>query len=237
VFEMACANFKLFMDEGLLKKTSESFYVYQQRIDDRAQTGLVAGVSVDEYQRGLIKKHELTRFEKVDERSKYAINVGAHLEPVMIVHRDNQSISELIYKATASDPLYDIIDTDGVRNILWRADNAREIQKEFGKLEALYIADGHHRSEAALIARNALQAENPKHNGSEKYNFYPAVIFAEKELKVYEYDWDGDPPKRPPSRYTIKDVMAYADRSETMPPKSTWFSPKLASGLFVYPLS
>jgi len=235
VYRKAADNLERFKREKYLKESDAAFYVYRAVMGDHTQTGIVCGVSVDEYEKGLIKKHEKTREVKVVDRTRHAYSVQAHTEPVMLVHRASEAIYHLISETEARmDPLYDVVDKDGVRHFLWRASNTMALQSAFGGLSALYIADGHHRSESASRVRELMKKENPNHAGTEAYNYFPAVIFPHDEVKIYRYDWSGNPFMRPLSKYSMEDVMDLADENGIMPPKSTWFAPKLTSGLFVY---
>jgi uncharacterized protein (DUF1015 family) len=235
VYQKAAANLAHFKERGYLVENDPAYYVYRVDQGGHVQTGLVAGASVDEYENGLIKKHEKTREIKVEDRARYSIALHAHAEPVMLVHRASDPISHLINDTEArGDPLFDAVDHNGVRHQLWRARNMFALQKAFEGLDALYIADGHHRSESALRVRGQMAKDNPNHTGNEAYNYFPVVIFPDDEVRIFQYDWDGDPAARPLSKYTMADVMKLSDENGIMPPKSTWFAPKLGSGLYVY---
>ena len=163
-----------------------------------------------------------------------ADTLSAHAEPVLFACRTSPEIKKAIAASTTDSPLYDVMGPDGARHILWRAANADELAKLFGAIDALYIADGHHRSAVGSRTRALRRGRNPAHMGTEPYNFFPVVVFPDDELKVYRSDWDGAPDERPLADVTIGDIMKIADEGGIMPPKSTWFSPKLISGLFVY---
>ena len=224
VYEKGAENFSNFQKEGWLIKNESSFYIYRLVSGAHTQTGIVCGASADEYGRGLIKKHELTREAKVADRVRLAERTGTHLEPVFLVHRSSRAVASFLEEETKSAPLYDLTDKDSVRHVLWEIKRKGEIGRILSKIPALYIADGHHRSEAAFRLKD-------------KSHYFPAVVFSEEDVVVYEYHFNGEKEKRPLSRYTIKDIMECADKKEIMPPKSTWFAPKLASGLFVYKFS
>lgn len=218
VYKKACENFELFKNNGWLWQDCESFYVYRQIMGNHVQTGLVCLVPVADYLNGRIKKHELTREEKVLDRAKHIETLNAFAEPVFLVYPHNGKIEEIIKSETRDEPLINVKARDGVTHILWRAEHAKEIESAFEEVDSLYIADGHHRSESAgRVGRD-----------------FPVVIFPDNEVKIYEYNWQGDPQNRPLSKYSMKDVMKLADGGGIMPPKSTWFAPKLASGLFVH---
>jgi uncharacterized protein (DUF1015 family) len=161
--------------------------------------------------------------------------VQAHAEPVMLVHYASDAIRHLVGETETQDvPLFDMVDRDGVRHTLWRVRNTVPMQRAFEGVEVLYIADGHHRSESALRVRNLMAKENANHKGTESYNYFPAVIFPHDEVRIFEYEWNGDAADRPLSRYSMDDIIKLADEGGVMPPKSTWFAPKLGSGLFIY---
>lgn len=232
-YEKGAANLERFKKEGLLVRDEPSFYIYRMVSGDHVQTGIVAGVSAKEYGEGLIKKHEKTREPKVVNRTRLARALRAHSEPVILVHRRDKALAALIEEEALEPPLYDVT-FEGVRHVLWRACGAGEIAKRFSKMGALYIADGHHRSETGFRTYIEMKESDPNHSGDEPYCFFPAVIFPDDEVRVFQYDWDGPPEKRPLGDVTMADIMKLADEGGIMPPKSTWFAPKLISGLFVY---
>lgn len=234
VYARARENFGRFVASGWLAKGPESLYIYRIEHRGHVQTGVVCGASVDEYDSGPIRRHEKTRIAKEDDRTKFALAIGAHAEPVLFACRSRGALKGLIKKESAGPPLYDVTGADGARHILWRAGSAGELVRAFDSVEALYIADGHHRSAAASRVREDKRRKNPSHTGSELYNFFPVVVFLDDEVRVYRYDWEGDPAKRPLADVTIADIMKLADEGGIMPPKSTWFAPKLLSGLFIY---
>lgn len=227
-------NLKAFEDKGWLTRDAASFYIYRIEHRGHAQTGLVCAAAADDYDSDRIKKHEKTRKEKEDDRARVADTLSAHAEPVLFACRTSPAVKKAIAVSTSGEPLYDVMGPDGARHILWRAVNQDELAKVFGALDAVYIADGHHRSAVGSRTRALRKAKNPNHTGEEPYNFFPVVIFPDDELRVYRYDWDGKPDDRPLAEVTIADIMKIADEGGIMPPKSTWFSPKLISGLFVY---
>ncbi|MFH1830397.1 MAG: DUF1015 domain-containing protein [Pseudomonadota bacterium] len=234
VYATAAKNLARFIKDNTLIRDSASIYIYRLIMRDHTQTGVVAAVSADEYKKGLIKKHEKTREPKVVDRTRHSLAIGGHAEPVILVHRRMSAISKILEAETKQAPLYDVTDDKEVRHILWRAKAIQDIVAAFANLDALYIADGHHRSESGLRTKEEMQKKNKDHNGDEPYNFFPAVIFADDQVKVFEYNWDGPPDMRPQAKVTMADIMDLSDRNGIMPPKSTWFAPKLASGLFVY---
>lgn len=235
VYARAKANFEHFIKEGWLTKEKDLMMIYRIESRGSSQTGLVCGTSVDEYDSGKIKQHEKTRKIKEDDRTRFAYTIRAHAEPVIIVFKALNKISDLMNAETQNEPIFNIVDNEGVRHIFWRVKDPSVFVKAFESIPALYIADGHHRSAAASRVRAKMKDENPAHTGKELYNFFPAVLFPHNEVKIYRYDWDGTPDTRPLADVTMEDVMKLSDEHGIMPPKSTWFAPKLSSGLFVYP--
>ena len=152
---------------------------------------------------------------------------------MILVHRRDEGLAKLIEEEIFEPPIYDVT-FEGVRHTLWRARAADEILEAFGAMEALYIADGHLRSETGFRTYVEIKESDPDHSGDEAYSFFPAVIFPDDEVRVFQYDWDGPPEKRPLADVTMADIMKLSDENGVMPPKSTWFAPKLISGLFVY---
>lgn len=233
IYSKGIENLRLFVEKGTLVRDSTSLYVYRLAMREVVQTGVVCGVSAEEYERGLIKKHEKTREPKVVDRTRLACALHAHAEPVILVHRSDAGIKALLDKEAKAKPLYDL-DYDGVRHTFWRACDPGAIAAAFASMPALYIADGHHRSETGCRTMQWMRRDNPNHNGTEAYNFFPAAVFPDDEVRVFKYDWDGPADKRPLAEVTMADIMKLSDQNGIMPPKSTWFAPKLISGLFVY---
>ena len=234
VYARGAENLERFIRDGTFAVDEPSLYIYRMISGDHVQTGIVAGVSAEEYGRGLIKKHEKTREPKVVNRTRLAKRLRAHLEPVILVHRCDAALKRVIEEEAVRAPLYDVVDRDGVRHLMWRAKAPGRIAELFSGMDALYIADGHHRSETGFRTYVEMKESNPKHTGEEPYCFFPAVIFPDDEVKIFQYDWDGSPSTRPLADVTMADVMKLSDEKGIMPPKSTWFAPKLISGLFVY---
>jgi len=234
IYSKGAENLGAFVKNKTLIKDQRSIYVYRLAMRDIVQTGVVCGVSADEYERGLIKKHEKTREPKVVDRTRLACALHVHAEPVILVHRADEGIRAILNNEAKASPLYDL-EYDGVRHTLWRAADSGAIANVFSKLAALYIADGHHRSETGCRTMQWMRRDNPKHTGEELYNFFPAAIFPDDEVRVFAYDWNGPADKRPLAEVTMSDIMKLSDQGGIMPPKSTWFAPKLISGLFLYP--
>ena len=160
-------------------------------MDGKSQTGLVALTSVEEYDNGLIKKHEHTRPEKVNDRANHIEYLGAQVGPVFSTYRYNENIQKILKQITAENPIIDFIADDGVRHEFWVISEDSEIQKieeSFAALPHLYIADGHHRSQSALEVCRRAKDKNPKHTGKENYNYFLNVLFPDKELNILPYN-------------------------------------------------
>ncbi len=347
VYEKGAENLKKFMrDKTLVRDEQAAFYLYRQVMGEHVQTGLVALASVDEYDKGLIKKHEFTRPEKEDDRVKHMDHLNAQVGPVFLTYRHQPVMDMMVDEITGREPELDFTTEDGIQHVIWPVtdgDEIRGIREIFAGLEAMYVADGHHRSAAASRIRAMRREANPNHTGEESYNYFLNVIFPDNQMLIMDYnrlvrdlnglskatfleaveknfdirrlgkagfkpmekhsfvmymdqEWyllmaqdqivdESDPVKRldvailqdhllapvlgigDPRKDTridfvggirgldglqkrvdsgemavafalfptsIEDLMAIADAGEVMPPKSTWFEPKLRSGLFVH---
>jgi uncharacterized protein (DUF1015 family) len=329
----------------LVHDASPSLFLYRQVMDGRTQTGVVGCVHVDDYERDLIRKHEKTRQDKEDDRTRHVLTLHANAEPVFLTYRGRPEIDALVAGiASGSPPLYDFTAPDGVRHTVWTVPDPDALSRAFGAVPHAYVADGHHRSASAWRAGKELRAKNPSHRGDEEYNWFLAVLFPADQLRILPYnrvvrDLRGQSPRRvlhrlgglgeltatpdnpTPDRSgvfcvyldggwhrleldpkgidrsdpivsldvsllqdrvlspilgigdprtdkridfvggirgtaelerrvrsgemaiafslyptTLEQLMAVADAGQVMPPKSTWFEPKLRSGLFVHVL-
>jgi uncharacterized protein (DUF1015 family) len=346
VYAQGAETLKRFIAEGhLVREAAPALYIYQQRMGDHVQAGIVAGASIDEYESDLIKKHEFTRPDKEDDRTRHIDVLDANDEPVFLTYPARPAVDQQIDAIRKGEPEYDFVTTDGIAHTLWAVtapDQVQALVRAFADVPLLYVADGHHRSAAATRVRAARRAANPQHRGDEPYNFFLAVVFPHDEMKIMAYnrvvrDLNGlsaagfvsrlnsafaiSPAKRPepaaprtfgmflegrwhclaakPGSFPAEDpvrsldaailqhnllepilgirdprrdkridfvggirgtaelerrcgegwalafalyptsiaqLMAVADAGHVMPPKSTWFEPKLRSGLFVRPL-
>jgi uncharacterized protein (DUF1015 family) len=343
VYEKGAENLHRFLGEGwLLEDPEPAYLIYRLVREGQAQVGVVACCSVDEYDAGLIVKHEKTRPDKEDDRTRHLLTMSAHAEPVFLAHPPDAAIVATIERSTVTEPLVDFTADDGVRHTLWRALDAARLEQLYEGLPRIYVADGHHRSASASRARRERQRLNPSHKGTEAYNYFLAVIFPADQLRILPYNrlvadlagrtpesflaalpeafrvrpaadgvsprrgevrmyvggrWHalslfGEPESRPAdpvlaldisrlqdallapllgvhdprtdvriefvgggrgtrtlgervdrgqaavafSLYptSMEELMAVADSDRVMPPKSTWFEPKLRSGLFVH---
>jgi len=193
VYEKSAANLNGMIDAGtLIRDDSPCFYLYQLTMDGHVQHGLVLGASVDEYEHGQIKKHELTRRDKEDDRAKHVEKLMANAGPVLLTYRAQAGVNSRV-KAVCDgqQPVYDFVADDGVGHRLWMIDDPEQVnglREAFGRVDSLYIADGHHRSASAFRVRNLLKDANPDHTGDEPYNHFLAVAFPDDELKILGYN-------------------------------------------------
>ena len=193
VYEKAAENFQMFQDKGWLKQDDkEQYYIYAQTMEGKTQYGLVVGAYVDDYMNGTIKKHELTRRDKEEDRMKHVRVNDANIEPVFFAYPDNQVLNDLIMRYAATAPEYDFIaPIDGFGHKLWvvsKDEDIKVITEEFGKMPSLYIADGHHRSAAAALVGAEKAKQNPNHKGDEEYNYFMAVCFQASQLTILDYN-------------------------------------------------
>lgn len=193
VYDKAVENFKLWQNRGwLVQDPKEMYYIYAQTMDGRTQYGLVAAANVDDYMSGKIKKHELTRKDKEDDRMIHVRIQDANIEPVFFAYPDVDEMNKLVADWVAAHaPEYDFVAADGFGHTFWAitddAVNAR-ITEIFKNVPAMYVADGHHRTAAAARVGAEKRAQNPNHTGDEEYNYFLAVIFPESQLHVIDYN-------------------------------------------------
>ena len=318
VYEKAAENFQKFQDKGwLIQDSQDHYYIYAQTMNGKTQYGLVVCAHTDDYMAGRIKKHELTRRDKEEDRMKHVRVNNANIEPVFFAYPDNSVLNALIMRYAATKPEYDFIaPIDGFRHQFWVISDAADMQTitdEFAKMPSMYIADGHHRSAAAALVGAEKQKQNPNHKGDEEYNFFMAVCFQASQLTILDYnrvvkDLNGMSPEeflaalqvnfivedkgteigvldvdissrlildeilnigdlRSSQRIdfvgglrglgelkrrvdsgemraalalypvSMQQIMDIADSGKIMPPKATWFEPKLRSGLVIHKLS
>ena len=194
VDEQAARNVKKLQDKGwLVQDEKPAYYIYAQTMNGKTQYGLVVGAFVDDYLNGTIKKHELTRKDKEEDRMKHVRVNDANIEPVFFAYPDNKVLDELINKYVKNNaPEYDFIaPIDGFGHQFWVISDANDIDiitKEFAKMPALYIADGHHRSAAAALVGAEKAKNNPNHKGDEEYNYFMAVCFQASQLTILDYN-------------------------------------------------
>ena len=345
VYDRAAWNLHALFNNGyMINDGAPYLYVYRQIMNGRAQTGVVGCVSIDDYMNGVIKKHELTRADKEVDRFRHVDACDANTGPIFLTYRGKDEIDAVLAKYVAREPEYDFTTDAGVRNTVWVIRNKRDIallQRLFGKVDSLYIADGHHRAGSAVAVGKKRREQTPGYTGNEEFNFFLAVLFKGEDLHIMDYnrvlaDLNGltaplllkrlrrhftvtqsDAPVSPPRKHTfgmytegkwylleahkellneadpiarldvtilqngviapifgvadprkdhridfvggirglaelekradgdmklafsmypttVDDLMSIADAGLIMPPKSTWFEPKLLSGLFIH---
>lgn len=193
VYPKAAENFQLFQDNGwLVQDDKENYYIYAQTMNGKTQYGLVVCAYVDDYLKGVIKKHELTRADKEEDRMKHVRVNNANVEPVFFAYPDNAVLDALVARYAAKKPEYDFIaPIDGFGHQFWIVDDEADIAAitaEFAKMPSLYIADGHHRSAAAALVGAEKARQNPNHKGDEEYNYFMAVCFPAGQLTIIDYN-------------------------------------------------
>ena len=193
VYEKAAENFRKFQDRGwLVQDGKEQYYIYAQTMNGKTQYGLVVCANVDDYLNGVIKKHELTRRDKEEDRMKHVRVNDANMEPVFFAYPDNAVLDALIMRYAATSPEYDFIaPVDGFRHQFWIISDDADIAtvtEEFAKMPSLYIADGHHRSAAAALVGAEKARQDPGHDGTEEYNYFMAVCFQASQLTILDYN-------------------------------------------------
>lgn len=193
VYEKAAENFALFQKNGwLVQDEEENYYVYAQTMNGKTQYGLVVGAYVDDYLNGVIKKHELTRRDKEEDRMKHVRVNNANIEPVFFAYPSVDEINSIVKKYTDTKPVYSFIaPLDGFGHEFWVVSDKADIQRItelFAEMPALYIADGHHRSAAAALVGAEKARQNPNHRGDEEYNYFMAVCFPDDQLTIIDYN-------------------------------------------------
>lgn len=193
VYARAVENFRTWREKGwLVQDDTEKYYVYAQTMDGRTQYGLVAACHFDDYLQGKIKKHELTRPDKEEDRMIHVRIQNANVEPVFFSYPANQEIDQIIDSiVTHNDPVYDFVAADGFGHRFWVIDDEatqKQITEIFAEIPALYVADGHHRTAAAARVGQEKMKQNPNHTGEEEYCYFLAVIFPDNQLKIIDYN-------------------------------------------------
>ena len=193
VYDKAVENFRLWQERGwLVRDATPCYYVYAQTMGKRTQYGLVLCAHTDDYANGIIKKHELTRKDKEDDRMIHVRIQNANIEPVFFSYRDNEELGAIVAKAAAGPSEYKFTDENGFGHELWVIDDpatvARITEIFTGEVDAFYVADGHHRTAAAARVGAEKKAQNPNHTGNEEYNYFMAVCFPESHLRIIDYN-------------------------------------------------
>ena len=193
VYQSAADHFKMFQEKGwLVQDDKENYYIYAQTMNGKTQYGLVVGAYVNDYLNGVIKKHELTRRDKEEDRMKHVRVCNANMEPVFFAYPDDKLLDDLLKRYASTTPEYDFIAPgDGFRHQFWVVSDEKDIAlitDEFKKMPSLYIADGHHRSAAAALVGAEKAKQNPHHTGKEEYNYFMAVCFPASQLTILDYN-------------------------------------------------
>lgn len=192
VYDKAVENFNMFQDKGwLVQDSKEHYYIYAQTMNGRTQYGFVVAANVDDYMQGRIKKHELTRRDKEEDRMKHVRINNANVEPVFFAFPDNAELEAIIKNVTSNEPEYDFVANDGFGHHFWVINDdetIKRITELFDQIPSLYIADGHHRSAAAALVGHEKALANPNHTGEEEYNYFLAVAFPASHLNIIDYN-------------------------------------------------
>ena len=193
VYQSAADHFKMFQEKGwLVQDDKENYYIYAQTMNGKTQYGLVVGAYVNDYLNGVIKKHELTRRDKEEDRMKHVRVCNANMEPVFFAYPDDKLLDDLLKRYASTTPEYDFIAPgDGFRHQFWVVSDEKDIAlitDEFKKMPSLYIADGHHRPAAAALVGAEKAKQNPHHTGKEEYNYFMAVCFPASQLTILDYN-------------------------------------------------
>lgn len=192
VYNTAKELLEKFENDGVYVSDSEKkYYFYRQIMGEQSQTGIVGCSSIDDYLENRIKKHELTRADKEVDRIKHVDTCSAQTGPIFLAYKDSDTLDNIICEQTKKEPLYDFVSEDGVRHTVWTTDNAEidaRIESAFLSLDALYIADGHHRCASAVKVGLKRREENKGYTGEEEFNYFLSVIFPAKTLKILDYN-------------------------------------------------
>ncbi len=192
VYKAGRDNFKTLVEKGaFIQDEKESIYIYELTMNGRSQNGIVACASVEDYMNNKIKKHELTRPDKEADRKNHVRVSMLNAEPVFFAYKAVERLDELVDEVKTADPVYDFTADDGVIHRFWAVDSEEIVEAfvgEFDKMEATYVADGHHRTAAAGLVGNDLKNENPNHTGDEEYNYFLAVHFPDNQLEIIDYN-------------------------------------------------
>lgn len=192
VYAKGVENLKRFISDGtLVKEARPCLYVYQQKMGEHVQAGIVCLCSVKEYEQGLIKKHEFTRKTKEDDRTRHVTEQNANAEPVFLTYRSRTDIDDIVGRARSCDPVYDLVTEDGIGHTVWVVADDEDIaalQDSFEKVPALYVADGHHRTAAAVRTGQALREKSATHTGEEPFEYFMAVVFPHDQLQILDYN-------------------------------------------------
>lgn len=190
VYEQGAENLKKLITNGSLKQEDRAcIYIYRLIREEKPQTGIFTCVSVDDYDNDVILKHELTRPDKEDDRTRHILTQSAHAEPVMMTFKDINSVRKLMNQVIENEnPLYDFEADDGVSHTIWKITDTKPFVNAFTSIPRLYIADGHHRCKSASRAAHEMRSQDPDYSGKEEYNFFPAVLFPMADMNILAYN-------------------------------------------------
>ncbi|MCU0237946.1 MAG: DUF1015 family protein [Pyrinomonadaceae bacterium] len=193
VYAKAKENFEKLQADGILELEAEpSLYIYRLKMGEQVQTSIVACCSIDEYDQNLIKKHEFTRPEKENDRTRHIIELEAQTGLIFLCYRGTKEINALVAEVIKTEPLYNFsaedVNKNQIRNTIWKISDTNSLVKAFSKVPAIYIADGHHRAASSSRARAEMRSRNTEHNGKEDYNFVIAALFPAEQLKILAYN-------------------------------------------------
>ena len=192
VYAKAASNLQEYQDKGVyVPYAGRKYYFYRQIMDGRGQTGIVGCASIDDYLSDRIKKHEKTRADKEVDRIRHVSTCSAQTGPIFLAYKESAKLDDIIKAQTAKSPLFDFVAEDGIQHTVWATDNAEvdeAIKAAFEALDALYIADGHHRAASAVKVGVNRRAEKPDYTGDEEFNFFLSVIFPAHDLKIFDYN-------------------------------------------------
>lgn len=192
VYEKAKSNFEKLFKDAMLQEDKPAYYIYAQTMFGKTQFGLVAGAAVTDYENNIIKKHELTRPDKEEDRMNHVRTANINAGPVFFAYKDNATIDAIVSEKTSEKPEYDFTSSDDVRHQMWVVNDeavVAKIEKTFSdEVEYLYVADGHHRTAAASLVGKERREANPNHKGDEEYNFFLSVNFPASQLTIIDYN-------------------------------------------------
>lgn len=178
-------------DGSFIKDKERCYYIYELTMDGRTQTGLVACASIDDYERQAIKKHENTRAEKEADRIRHVDTCNAQTGPIFLAYRSDKTVNEAVRKAMGQEPLYDFVSEDGIRHRVFRMgqkEQIKAVQGAFSKMQAIYIADGHHRAASAVKVGMKRRKAHPGYSGEEEFNYFLSVLFPDDQLMIMDYN-------------------------------------------------
>lgn len=190
IYEKALENFKILKERSYEKDKEKRLYLYELTMNEKSQLGLVCCLSADDYQKGIIKRHEFTRKDKEEDRTKHIEKLNAHTGPVFLAFKENEKLENLMKAESQKEPYGDFISDDGVRHRIWKVsiEKSDEIISAFKDIKNLYIADGHHRCQSALNVCLKRRAENSSYDPDAEFNFFLGVCFPQKQLNILDYN-------------------------------------------------